>query len=82
MMGSGQPKAPHAVPVQNTIDDLRFRAIEEFSDLIESYARSSAEAAYRKEKRTLRCHLDQLRMATSATLQIFNSLGKSAGTVE
>jgi hypothetical protein len=69
-------------PLQSTLDDLRLEAIVEFCDLAASCARSASEAAWRGERRTLRCHLEQLRMATRDALQTFNSLGKEGGVVE
>jgi hypothetical protein len=69
-------------PIQTALDDLRLDAIVEFADLAASYARSASEAAWRGERLLLRCHLQQLRMATRDALQTFNSLGKEAGAVE
>jgi hypothetical protein len=69
-------------PIQTALDDLRLEAIVEFCDLAASCARSASEAAWRGERRMLRCHLEQLRLTTRDVLQTFNSLGKEAGAVE
>jgi hypothetical protein len=60
--------------VEDTLDDLRLDALLELAQLIESYGRSAAEAAWRGDKVTLGVHLRQARLCLITALQTFREL--------
>ena len=58
-------------------DDFVFAEIEEIADKAASYARSVAEAAFRRERLALHVHLAQLRLVTIEAIRCYKSLGDS-----
>ncbi len=61
------------------VDNLRFELIEETLDLVGSYSRSGAEAAFRCDKHTTGVHLKQIRLAVIEALKTYNELSPESG---
>ncbi len=53
---------------------MRFNLIAETMDLLASYSRSGAEAAWRGDRRTLGVHLAQARLSLITAIQTFKEL--------
>ena len=70
-MSAREPR-PHTV--EATLDDLRLDALLELCELLSSYARCAAEAAWRGDKVTLGVHLRQARLVLIEALQTFREL--------
>ena len=66
--------APSA-PALNVVDRLRLELIGEVLDLLASYARCAAEAAWRDDRLTLGLHLKQARLSLIEALRTFKELG-------
>jgi hypothetical protein len=73
IQASRTPTSPAAISV---CDDLRFEALIEIQGLIESFARSAAEPAWRGHRLTLETHFKQARLSIIAAIQIFKELSR------
>lgn len=73
-----QRPAPSAI-ADKAVDSLRFELIEETCDLVASYMRSAAEAAFRGDRLTLGVHLKQGRLAFITGLKTYNELSPESG---
>jgi hypothetical protein len=76
---AGHPGAVASRAAVSVCDDLRFEVILETLALVESYARSAAEAAWRGDRLTLKTHLQQVRLSAITAIQIFKELGQQHG---
>ena len=63
---------PEVLPTR----DQAFDEVERISTLAASYARSSAEAAFRGDEVTIEASLKALRLCTIHVIRIYNMLGK------
>jgi hypothetical protein len=63
-----------AVHSAGPLDDIYFEALVELGDLAGSYARSAAEAAWRRDELTVGVHLKQLRLTLIEALRTFKQL--------
>jgi hypothetical protein len=63
---------PEVLPTK----DQAFDEVERVSSLAASYARSSAEAAFRGDELTIEASLKALRLCTIHVIRLYNMLGK------
>lgn len=66
--------APTSPAIEGVCDDLQFEAIEETADLLASYWRSIAEAAFRRERLTIEVHCRQVAKGTRLAFETVKEL--------
>jgi hypothetical protein len=76
---SGAQRPTPSAMADKAVDSLRFKLIEEIFDLLASYARSGAEAAFRCDKHTTGVHVKQTRLAVIEVIKTFNELSPESG---
>jgi hypothetical protein len=67
----------HAARLVDALDDLRFESLEELAETAQSYWRSIAECAQRREPIATILHLKQASAVTRDAFQICTRLGKA-----